>query len=203
VLVVFPFLPCGCRLLRRLVAFFGGAAGARISAQFIPLILANVDAVMFGRFPEVGGGLGLIMVDWARGSRIPLEGQRFGWLTVIEHVGSSRDGSLYRCKLPWRRGEDRCKRDAEKRQGQVMRLHEARTEAEANCVGFAKADGIPFGWSGSRIGAWRVEGCLRSPRWPKSRLCPEPYYFRIIDLGTSDASCWLNRGLRAKSKFAC
>ena len=38
------------------------------------------------------------MVGWARGSRIPLEGQRFGWLTVIEHVGSSRDGSLYRCK---------------------------------------------------------------------------------------------------------
>ena len=38
------------------------------------------------------------MVGWARGFRIPLEVMKFGWLTVLTHVGSSRDGSLYRRK---------------------------------------------------------------------------------------------------------
>ena len=55
-LVVFSFLPCSRRLLRRLAAVFGGAAGARMSAQFLPVILAHVYAIMLGGFPDVGEG---------------------------------------------------------------------------------------------------------------------------------------------------
>ena len=55
-LVVFSFLPCSRRLLRRLAAVFGGAAGARMSAQFLPVILAHVYAIILGGFPDVGEG---------------------------------------------------------------------------------------------------------------------------------------------------
>ena len=61
-LVVFSFLPCSRRLLRRLAAVFGGAAGARMSAQFLPVILTHVDAVMLGGFPDIGEGQFAVLV---------------------------------------------------------------------------------------------------------------------------------------------
>ena len=72
------------RLRRRESGRFGLVAARQ--DKLMPMPETRTSA---GFAREVGQKVGQLMLGFARGARIPLEGQTFGLLTVSRHVGST------------------------------------------------------------------------------------------------------------------